>query len=71
MSPSNPLFPAGTKDYPIDKNNFSPRIGFTHSLDDQGKSVVRAGYGIFYNRTILGALDDTMEFGKIRARRST
>ncbi|MEO8679464.1 MAG: carboxypeptidase regulatory-like domain-containing protein [Vicinamibacterales bacterium] len=61
---TNPLFPAGTKDYPIDKNNVSPRIGITHSLDDQGKSVIRAGYGIFYNRTILGALDDTMEFGK-------
>jgi len=25
---------------------------------------VRGGYGIFYNRTILGALDDTLEFGK-------
>jgi hypothetical protein len=60
----NPLFPAGSKNSPVDKNNVSPRIGFTHSLDEQGKSVIRAGYGIFYNRTILGALDDTMEFGK-------
>ena len=25
---------------------------------------MRGGYGIFYNRTILGALDDTLEFGK-------
>ena len=60
----NPLFPASDKNYPVDKNNFSPRVGFSHSLDDAGKMVVRAGYGRFYNRTILGAIDDTMEFGK-------
>ena len=60
----NPLFPAGNKNYPVDKNNIAPRVGLTHSLDDQGKSVVRGGYGIFYNRTILGAIDDTIEFPK-------
>jgi hypothetical protein len=60
----NPLFPAGDKHYPVDRNNISPRIGFTHSLDDQGKSVVRGGYGLFFNRTILGAVDDTIEFPK-------
>jgi TonB dependent receptor len=60
---TNPLFNGSSKS-PTDKNNFGPRIGFTHSLDDAGKSVVRGGYGVFYNRTILGALDDTLEFGK-------
>jgi len=60
----NPLFAAGHKKSPTDKNNFGPRIGFTHSFEEGGKSVVRGGYGIFYNRTILGALDDTLEFGK-------
>src|SRR4030095_7405017 len=59
----NPLF-KGSKKSPTDKNNVSPRVGITHSLDEAGKSVVRGGYGIFYNRTILGALDDTLEFGK-------
>jgi hypothetical protein len=59
----NPLF-AGNKDYPVDKNNIAPRIGFTRQLDDEGKSLVRAGYGIFYNRTILGAVDDALEFPK-------
>ena len=48
----------------VDANNFSPRIGFTRQLDDAGKSLVRAGYGIFYNRTLLGAIDDTLEFPK-------
>lgn len=60
----NPLFPAGDKQYPIDRNNFGPRIGFSRSIGEDGKSVIRGGYGIFYNRTILGAIDDTLEFGK-------
>jgi hypothetical protein len=59
----NPLF-KGNNQYPVDKNNFAPRFGFTHTLDDAGKSLVRGGYGIFYNRTILGAVDDALEFGK-------
>lgn len=59
----NPLFAAGSKS-PTDRNNFAPRIGLTHSIDEAGKSVLRGGYGIFYNRTILGAIDDTLEFGK-------
>ncbi len=33
--------------FPTDKNNFAPRIGLAWSADD--KTVVRAGYGIFYN----------------------
>jgi hypothetical protein len=59
----NPLFAPG-QGYPVDKNNFAPRIGFTRMLDDQGKRVIRGGYGIFYNRTILGAVDDVLEFSK-------
>ncbi len=59
----NPLFQTGQTTN-VDKNNFSPRIGFTQQLGASGKSLVRAGYGIFYNRTILGALDDTIEFPK-------
>jgi hypothetical protein len=59
----NPLFAPGDG-YPVDKDNWSPRVGFSHTLDEAGKMVVRAGYGKFYNRTILGAIDDTMEFGK-------
>jgi hypothetical protein len=60
----NPLFPADSKKYPVDRNNIAPRIGVTHSLDEAGKSVIRAGYGIFYNRTLLGSVDDVLEFGK-------
>ncbi|MBI4476277.1 MAG: TonB-dependent receptor, partial [Acidobacteria bacterium] len=59
----NPLFRPGEKS-PVDKNNFGPRIGITYALDEAAKSLVRGGYGIFYNRTILGAIDDTIEFPK-------
>ena len=60
----NPLFASG-QGYPVDKNNLAPRIGFTRMLDDQGKRVIRGGYGLFYNRTILGAVDDVLEFSKL------
>ncbi len=60
----NPLFAAGNKKSPVDRNNFAPRIGLTHALDEGGRSVIRGGYGIFYNRTVLGAIDDTIENAK-------
>jgi Carboxypeptidase regulatory-like domain len=60
----NPLFPANNKTHPVDRNNFSPRIGVTHALDERGTTVIRGGYGIFYNRTVLGAIDDALESGK-------
>jgi hypothetical protein len=33
----------------IDKNNFGPRVGMAYQLDP--KTVIRAGYGIFYTTT--------------------
>jgi hypothetical protein len=59
----NPLFGSGG-DYPVDRNNIAPRVGFTRALDEQNRSVIRAGYGTFYNRTLLGAIDDVLEFSK-------
>jgi hypothetical protein len=43
----------GTQGYPkslinTDKNNFGPRIGFAYSATEDGKTVVRAGFGMFY-----------------------
>jgi len=44
--------------YPVDKNNFQPRVGVTYDLGG-GKSIVRAGYGRFFDKThfeLIGGL---------------
>jgi Carboxypeptidase regulatory-like domain len=40
--------------YNPDKNNFGPRFGFAFRPDGNGKSVLRGGYGIFYDLAVLG-----------------
>jgi hypothetical protein len=53
----NPLYADPAK-YPVDKNNVAPRLGVVWNPDGQGTSVVRGGYGIFYDRTLLGTVDN-------------
>ncbi|OLC81307.1 MAG: hypothetical protein AUH72_09740 [Acidobacteria bacterium 13_1_40CM_4_65_8] len=55
--PGNPLFSDPSK-YPVDRNNVAPRLGFIWNPDGKGKSVVRGGYGTFYDRTLLGTVDN-------------
>jgi hypothetical protein len=37
-----------------DKNNFQPRIGLAYDPKGDGKTVIRASYGIFYDHPLLG-----------------
>lgn len=44
--------PVGQKVHDMDTNNFGPRFGFAVDLFGNQKTVVRGGYGIFYNREL-------------------
>ena len=49
---------AGATDYPVDKNDISPRVGFSYDAQGTGTSVVRGGYGRFYEKTHLTIVDE-------------
>lgn len=42
---------------PSDKNNFSPRLGFSWDPFKDGKTVVRAGYGLYYDQVLVGIFE--------------
>ena len=44
--------PVGQKLYDMDTNNFGPRVGFAFDVFGNRKTVLRGGYGIFYNREL-------------------
>lgn len=39
--------------FPRDKNNFAPRFGLAWDINNDGKTVIRAAYGIFYDHPLL------------------
>jgi hypothetical protein len=58
----NPDFPDPTK-YPLDTNNIAPRIGVTYDLLGDGRSVVRGGYGRFYDKTHFEFISNVITAG--------
>ena len=50
----NPAFP-DPNDYPVDGNNFGPRVGFAYDATATAKTVIRGGYGRFFDKTPLRA----------------
>jgi hypothetical protein len=55
----NSLLPA-TSIFPVDKNNFGPRIGVVYDLSGNGSTVVRGGYGMFYGRIINSTISNAI-----------
>ena len=58
-NPDNPFF--ALNEYPVDKNNVSPRTSFAYDLTGDGRSVLRGGYGIFYDKVLGYAIDDFVQ----------
>ena len=46
-----------------DNNNWGPRLALAYSPGDSDKQVLRAGFGVFYNRTLLRTVDDFLIAG--------
>jgi Carboxypeptidase regulatory-like domain/TonB-dependent Receptor Plug Domain len=46
----NYLFAPGESS-PVDRNNLSPRVGGTWTLDNAGTAVIRGGYGLYFQKT--------------------
>ncbi|MFL6466775.1 MAG: carboxypeptidase regulatory-like domain-containing protein [Pyrinomonadaceae bacterium] len=55
----NPAVPQ-TGNFPSDKDNFGPRIGFAWSFGKDSENVVRAGYGMFYGRITNSAISNAI-----------
>jgi hypothetical protein len=51
VQPGSNGFPRGGAN--TDRNNFAPRLGFAWTLDKAQKTVLRAGYGLYYDQSPL------------------
>jgi hypothetical protein len=60
----NPMFASDPGGYPRDMNNVSPRLGFSWAMDDAGRSAVRGGFGVFYQRTSYTFLTNMFSAGR-------
>ncbi len=60
----NPLYTDDPNGYPGDMNNVSPRLGFSWIPDASGRSAVRGGMGLFFQRTSYTFLTNMFSGGR-------
>jgi hypothetical protein len=65
MDESNNYLFSDPSRYPVDKNNFSPRVGATWTLNDAGTAVVRGGYGLYFQKTAYSNFTPLVSSGLI------
>jgi hypothetical protein len=46
--------PHGRGIYQLDKNNFQPRVGLSWDVFEDGRTVMRGGYGIYFDQPLVG-----------------
>jgi hypothetical protein len=46
--------PHGRGIYQLDKNNLQPRVGLSWDMFSDGRTVMRGGYGIYYDQPLVG-----------------
>jgi hypothetical protein len=49
--------PFGRRIQQSDKNNFAPRFGFAWSPGADQRTVIRGGYGIYYDQVLIGIIE--------------
>ncbi|MBV8573409.1 MAG: TonB-dependent receptor plug domain-containing protein [Acidobacteriaceae bacterium] len=54
LGPQVTCSPYGNLVNPNSNNNIAPRFGFAYDPTGKGKTAIRGGYGVFYDRTLNG-----------------